>query len=143
LSDGKTLDIDSNSPAADVAQTLADSAAPLPRRFRFDDLRFGSRSATLSQGATKTIDDLAATLRAYPSSHVRVDGYTDGVGDGDANQKLSEERARAIKEALISKGIAGSRIETMGSGPRRHVASDDSNRGRTLNRRSEVVLLNR
>lgn len=93
--------------------------------------------------AQKTIENLGATLQAYPSSRVRIDGYTDNVGNDATNQALSQSRAEAIKRAIVRQGVAADRIDTTASGSRSHVASNNSDQGRTLNRRSEIVLLSR
>jgi outer membrane protein OmpA-like peptidoglycan-associated protein len=143
LPDGKTLDAPPDSAQADLARTLSDGAARLPRSFRFDALKFETGSATLPAGARKTIDDLATTLRAYPAARVRIDGYTDDAGDDPTNQKLSQARANTIKKDLVAKGVSGDRIETTASGARGRVAPNDSDQGRSLNRRSEIVLLRR
>jgi outer membrane protein OmpA-like peptidoglycan-associated protein len=143
LPNGKTLDVAPNSPEANFAHALADSSVSVPHRFRFDDLKFGSGSSAVPPDARKTIEHLGATLQAYPSSRVRVDGYTDDVGQEATNKSLSHARAEAIKQAIVSHGVAADRIDTTGSGPRPHVASNDSDQGRMQNRRSEIVLLTR
>jgi OOP family OmpA-OmpF porin len=143
LPNGKTLDVAPNSAEANFAHALADNSVSVPHRFRFDNLKFGSDSSTLSPEAHKTIEHVGTTLQAYPSSRVRIDGYTDDVGHDAPNKSLSHARAEAIKQALVSHGVAADRIDTTGSGPQPHVASNDSDQGRMQNRRSEIVLLNR
>jgi outer membrane protein OmpA-like peptidoglycan-associated protein len=143
LPNGKTLNLEPGSPEAEFADTLGDHSAPLPRKFQLDSLRFETGSATLPGDARTTVDSLAATLLAYPSSRVRVDGYTDTAGDEPVNQTLSWARANSIKTALVERGVSADRIDVAGQASNGQVARNDSDRGRMLNRRSEVTLLSR
>jgi len=72
---------------------------------------------------------------------VRVEGHTDNRGDKAFNQKLSEDRAKAVADFLISQGIDRSRIESAGYGDTKPVAPNLTARGRELNRRSEFLIL--
>jgi outer membrane protein OmpA-like peptidoglycan-associated protein len=143
LPNGKPLDVAAGTPEADFARALGDKAVALPHRVRFDSLRFQTNSSSLSGEGKKTIDELSEALHAYPSSRVRIDGFTDNVGSHGVNQALSEARARSVRSALTGKGIARERIQTVGAGKKQPVAKNDSAGGRTANRRSEVVLLSR
>jgi len=81
----------------------ADTA--VPRTFVFDDLNFQFATTNLTPESKKTVDDLVVILQAYPSAVVRLEGHTDNVGDAVANLKLSQDRASAIKNLLVSGGI--------------------------------------
>jgi outer membrane protein OmpA-like peptidoglycan-associated protein len=72
------------------------------------------------------------------SSRIEISGHTDNAGNPKTNQKLSEKRAQACRDYLISKGIDGSRIEAVGYGDQRPVAPNDSEDGRQQNRRIEA-----
>ena len=72
---------------------------------------------------------------------IRVSGHTDNVGNPRRNQALSEARARAVREYLVSHGIDGSRVEAVGFGDQRPVASNDTEEGRQENRRIEAIEL--
>jgi outer membrane protein OmpA-like peptidoglycan-associated protein len=141
LPGGKTLDVAPGGAAAQMAHALGDASTPLPHAFAFDNLTFDHGGATIGPNAAKGVDDLAAMLQAYPSAHVRVMGHADATGSDAANQALSESRAKAIKDALVAKGIAPDRIETAGEGARRSVPGADPESA--VNRRAVVVLLNR
>lgn len=106
----------------------------------FQDVQFDVGQAVLRGTAFARIDQLAAVLRDYPERNLLVEGFTDSTGSAEANQRLSEQRALAVKEALVSRGVAPSRIVTRGHADRHPVASNATEDGRRQNRRVEVVL---
>ena len=104
------------------------------------DVLFDVDRAELKPGAYRTIDNLAAFMRDYPDRRVRIEGFTDSTGSDTYNQQLSESRAFAVRNALEQAGIDSSRIEVRGSCETYPVESNDTNEGRQLNRRVEVLL---
>lgn len=112
----------------------------VPKRFVFDDLNFEPGSARLTRDSEATVDSLLAILKAYPAVVVTLEGHTDNTGDPAANQKLSVDRALAVKRLLVTGGIAEPRITPYGFGPDRPVASNDTEQGRVKNRRLELVV---
>ena len=72
---------------------------------------------------------------------VRVEGHTDNRGVKAANQTLSEDRARAVMEYLVSQGLAADRLESVGYGDTKPIAPNLTARGRELNRRVEFIVL--
>jgi OOP family OmpA-OmpF porin len=72
---------------------------------------------------------------------IEVGGHTDNVGNDAANQKLSEQRANAVREFLIAKGIDGTRIVAKGYGETKPIATNETEEGRAQNRRTEVTVL--
>jgi outer membrane protein OmpA-like peptidoglycan-associated protein len=105
-----------------------------------NDLLFETNKAQLQPGGNRSIDKLAAALRQYPERRVRIEGFTDSVGENDYNQRLSEQRAQAVRQALIDKGIAADRIDVHGYGEEYPIATNATASGRQLNRRVEVVI---
>ena len=106
------------------------------------DVLFSPGNADVGPGAQRSIDKLAAFLRAYPRRNVLIEGHTDNLGDADFNIKLSQHRADAVRDLLIARGIAPERIRTKGYGPKFPVVDNDSAAGRQQNRRVEVIVLN-
>ena len=81
------------------------------------EIEFATGSAELVGDSTEDVlDRLGEVLQAYPTLLVRIEGHTDSRGSRESNQKLSEERARAIKTALIRRGVSGGRMSTSGLG---------------------------
>lgn len=104
------------------------------------DVLFDVDSAELRGGAERTIEQIAAFLEEYSERQVLVEGFTDSTGGRDYNLGLSERRANAVKTALTDRGVEEDRIRTRGFGPDYPVASNDTQAGRQLNRRVEVVI---
>jgi outer membrane protein OmpA-like peptidoglycan-associated protein len=141
LPGGKTLDVAPDSVEAQMAHGLSDGSLQLPHTYEPEHLTFDYDSSTITPTSAKTINDLALMLDAYPTSRIRVVGHTDSTGTTAANQPLSEARAKAIKDALVAKGIAADRIEIAGEAARQ--PAPGAKPEEATNRRAEVVLLSR
>ena len=106
----------------------------------FGDVLFDTGKSDLNSGATRKLDQLAQFLTEHQDRRVQIDGFTDSVGADGYNEELSRRRADAVKSALLTRGIDGSRIGTQGYGKTFPVASNSDSGGRQLNRRVEVVI---
>lgn len=104
------------------------------------DMLFDSGRATLTAGAGERIARIAAFLQQHPEQQARIEGHADSQGAEAANQRLSEQRAGAVHQALLRKGVAGARLSSQGLGESQPVASNDSAAGRQENRRVEIVF---
>jgi len=124
------------------AQVKELNAKPTPRGYviTFGDVLFGTNQSTLKSGAARNIEKLVTFLNLYPQRRVLIEGFTDSIGSESSNQKLSERRSNAVRTALIDAGISRQRIDTRGYGEEYPVAGNDSESGRQLNRRVEIVL---
>jgi len=106
------------------------------------DVLFAPGKADIGAGAQRSIDKLAEFLKAYPKRNVLIEGHTDNLGDEAFNVKLSQQRADAVRDLLVARGISRQRIQTKGYGPKFPVVDNDSAAGRQQNRRVEVLVLN-
>lgn len=98
----------------------------------------GSHVIRPESGATLT--EIGQMLRDHPELRLRIEGHTDNTGSAATNQQLSEARARAIRDHIVQRfGIDGSRLEAVGYGDTRPVASNNTSSGRQQNRRVELV----
>jgi len=85
--------------------------------------------------------EVVRLLRAHPKWKVEVQGHTDSIGTAAHNQQLSQRRAEAVRHFLISRGISPERIQARGYGSSRPIASNATDEGRALNRRTEIVFI--
>jgi OmpA-OmpF porin, OOP family len=104
------------------------------------DVLFSFGKTDLLPGAMNTIDKLAKFLAEYPNKTVLIEGHTDNIGSEEYNQNLSEQRALAVKSALIQVGVDASRIDTVGLGESSPITDNSTEAGRLKNRRVEIVI---
>ncbi|MGI8892224.1 MAG: OmpA family protein [Bacteroidia bacterium] len=110
-------------------------------KITFDSgILFAVNSHELSEASRTNIRNLAETLKKYEDTNILIEGHTDSTGEDDYNQKLSERRANSVSGYLKSNGVAGNRITTVGYGENQPVATNDTEAGRTENRRVEVAI---
>jgi OmpA-OmpF porin, OOP family len=103
---------------------------------------FATGSAKLLPKSYKALDEAIKLLKEDESLMVDVDGHTDASGKADKNQTLSENRANAVKDYLVSKGIAESRLKATGYGSEKPVADNKTAAGKAKNRRTEMAVRN-
>jgi outer membrane protein OmpA-like peptidoglycan-associated protein/ABC-type nitrate/sulfonate/bicarbonate transport system substrate-binding protein len=105
-------------------------------------INFASSSSELTAEAMAAINQqILPQLQIAGSMYVRVEGNTDGIGERDANQTLSEHRAAAIVEYLASRGVPRTRLVARGNGAGHPIASNGTPEGRALNRRTDVLFI--
>lgn len=104
------------------------------------DVLFETGQFSLKAGAREKLAKVAGILIAYPTLDIEVGGYTDNVGGDAMNQKLSENRAGAVRDYLVEQGVAIESVRARGFGNASPVASNDNSAGRQENRRVELVV---
>ncbi len=104
------------------------------------DVLFKTGSYELLSGARERLAKVSGIVIAHPGLHLEVEGHTDAVGSDDYNQKLSENRAQAVRDYLVQQGISDNSIVSRGLGKTQPVATNDTPDGRQQNRRVELVL---
>lgn len=104
------------------------------------DVLFDTGKYTLKPTTQVSLAKVAGILEAYPGLKVQVEGYTDSIGSDDYNQKLSENRASAVKDFLISQGVSPDNITSQGFGKSNPVADNSTASGRAQNRRVNMVV---
>ena len=104
-------------------------------------VEFGFDTAFIDPVSRTTLELVAEELGRRPGVRVRIDGHTCNMGSVDYNRELSEQRAEAVKRILVGYGIPEDRLETAGHGEAQPVADNESDEGRALNRRVELVIL--
>ncbi len=102
---------------------------------------FDTGKASFQQQTYPVLQSIAAILKEYPSSKFSIEGHTDNVGKAPANQKLSEDRAAAVKNYLVENGITTDRLTSKGFGQTMPIDSNKTKEGKANNRRVEVKLV--
>jgi outer membrane protein OmpA-like peptidoglycan-associated protein len=113
--------------------------APATKIAELKSAHFDFNKATIKPEGKSELDHAVAALKANPALKAEIDGHTDSVGSDAYNMKLSERRANAARDYLVSQGIDASRITTQGFGESKPIASNDTEEGRAQNRRVEVL----
>lgn len=103
-------------------------------------VNFAFDSSELTPSAKTNLDKLAEVLKNNPDTNINIYGHTDSKGTDAYNQALSERRAAAVKNYLISSGVSASRMITMGMGEKEPIATNDTEVGRAQNRRVEFAI---
>jgi outer membrane protein OmpA-like peptidoglycan-associated protein len=107
-----------------------------------ENIFFATGSSRLLAKSFKSLKEVAQILKDNPSYNIDVDGHTDNTGSDELNQKLSENRANAVKQYLIGNNISAERIVATGFGERKPIADNNTAVGRSKNRRVEMRLRN-
>jgi OOP family OmpA-OmpF porin len=142
----KVLDKDDKCP--DVAGTVANQGCPEVSDEaikRLNDyaktILFDSGKSSFQKQTYPVLEAITAILKEYPNSKFSIEGHTDSDGSDVSNQTLSENRAAAVKNYLIEKGIASSRLSSVGFGEKNPIDSNKTKAGKANNRRTEVKLV--
>jgi len=107
-----------------------------------ETIQFQTGKATIKTRSHVILDEVVKVMQTRTGiTKVRIEGHTDSVGDAEKNRTLSQDRAQSVLEYLVKKGIARDRLEAKGFGPDKPIANNDSDEGRTKNRRVEFTIL--
>lgn len=105
------------------------------------NLFFATNKTTILPESESAMQNLYELMVENPELRIRITGHTDNVGTNIDNQKLSEGRAKSVKDNLVQRGISAERIETDGKGETQPITTNDTEEGRAKNRRVEFVIL--
>lgn len=140
--------LDKDDKCPDVKGTVANNGCPEISEEQINKLNayaktilFNSGKATFKQETFAVLQSITAILKEYPSSRFSIEGHTDSDGSDALNQKLSEDRAGAVKNYLTENGIAASRLSSAGFGESKPIDSNKTAKGKANNRRVEVKLV--
>jgi OmpA-OmpF porin, OOP family len=109
-------------------------------KFATRGINFETGKATLKTSSYAMLDEIVDIMNQYPDYSLRMGGHTDDVGTAEANQMLSQNRVNSVKEYLVSKGVSEARIDAVGFGESKPIASNKTAAGKAQNRRVELEL---
>jgi len=101
---------------------------------------FSTGRSDLTLNAQNVLTRVAAVIKQYPGVEIHIEGHTDDVGSAEMNQRLSEDRAKSVRDFLVRSGLPLSSITASGYGFRYPVASNATASGRSQNRRVDIFL---
>ena len=128
-------------PPPPAPEPVAPPPAPAPKPEIREECTFGAGSARLSNICKAKFDEVALQLKQDPGATAEIIGYSDNTGSEASNQAISEARAKAAQDYLITRhGIDPSRISARGVGSAEPAASNDSAEGRAMNRRVVIIV---
>jgi outer membrane protein OmpA-like peptidoglycan-associated protein len=134
--DKQAREIDNALPGADVVRVGEGIKLVLGE----NAVRFDFNKSTLTEQAKANLDKLVPVFNKYPDTNIVIYGYTDNKGTAEYNLKLSDQRAASVKSYLAKKGLAASRFTTTGLGIADPIESNDTDAGRSKNRRVEFAI---
>lgn len=121
----------------------ADSSNIEAKTIRFKNVYFTTGASNLEDDSFFELDYVAKLLSKDPSIKLEVAGHTDNVGDAAANRILSQQRAAAVKQRLVDKGVSIDRLTSVGYGDSAPVDSNDTDEGKANNRRTELKVVSK
>ncbi len=127
-----------NKPNLNLKLTLRYKTDDYPKGLVLDNVEFPSGKATLIGESAQRLDVVVEYMTHRKSVKIEIAGYTDNVGNKAKNKALSQKRADAVRDYLVSKGIDGSRIKAVGYGDANPIAPNTTPEGRQQNRRIEA-----
>lgn len=104
------------------------------------DVLFDTGKSVLLAGGTRNMNTLADVMKNTPELTASIEGHTDSVGSASANYALSQRRADAVRDALVSQGVSSSRLRTRAYGADMPASDNSTASGRQMNRRVEIVF---
>jgi OmpA-OmpF porin, OOP family len=140
---------DEDDKCKDVKGTAANQGCPEISKAVIDKINYAAKNVFFATGSSKllaksnaSLNEVVKLLKSDESLMIDVSGHTDATGKEDKNQTLSEARAKAVKDYLVSKGIAEERLASAGFGSTKPVADNKTAAGKAKNRRTELSVRN-
>jgi len=104
------------------------------------DVLFDFGKYNLKPDAQIKLAKLSGIIQAHPGLHLAIEGHTDNIGGDEANMKLSQQRADAVRDFVVQQGLPQDAVSAVGLGKAEPVADNSTNEGRQKNRRVEIIV---
>lgn len=128
--------------AKPVEITMEVKKVEVGKTVQINDIYFATNSSMFMRGSIFILDNFVDYLKENPNIKIEIHGHTDNVGGGRSNKKLSEERAKTIRDYLVFQGVGQDRIVAYkGFGESKPIVSNSTERGRAKNRRTEFLIV--
>ncbi len=145
LPTGKSIELAEKGVESKLIGFLEDASRPIDKGlwFDFDRLNFKTGSSDLTAESRSQVESVAEIMKAFPTSQIKIGGYTDNQGDPAMNLKLSDDRAKRVMNELAGLGITAERVSAEGYGEQHAVADNGTAEGRAKNRRTALSVRQR
>jgi outer membrane protein OmpA-like peptidoglycan-associated protein len=141
LPNGATLSIPRYGVESRLLDLMQNASVPIDHGWLdFDRLSFDSNSAAVRPESTEQIANIAKIMKAYPTAHLMIGGFTDDTGDATVDMQLSQARANSVMQELIKMGVSANRLQAQGFGASAPIADNSTEAGRFKNRRIALRL---
>lgn len=139
----ETKFIDSKDTAVPAKQMVDFAISPIEegKSYKLNDIYFATNSYELTRESRLVTDAFVEFLTENPSVSVEIQGHTDNVGNDNDNMVLSDNRAKSVYDYIVSTGVSADRLKYKGYGKTKPIASNDTEEGRSKNRRTVFVIL--
>ncbi|MDP4267083.1 MAG: OmpA family protein [Bacteroidota bacterium] len=139
----ENIDVKSEKSYQEIYKDIYLKKATVGTKIVLKNIFFDFDKSTLRNESTAELERLTKLLNDMPALRIEISGHTDNKGTATYNKKLSEDRAQAVVDYLVSKGINKSRLEYKGYGFDQPIAKNDTEQGRQMNRRTEFKILSK
>jgi len=139
----ENFDIPVSSQFQEVTKDIKLNKLEIGSKVILNNIFFDFDKSTLRPESTSELERLIKLMKDIPTLVIEISGHTDNKGSAEYNKKLSESRAISVVNYLVSKGVANNRLKYMGYGFEQPIATNDTDEGRQLNRRTEFKIIQR
>jgi outer membrane protein OmpA-like peptidoglycan-associated protein len=139
----ENFDIPNTAAFQEVVKDVALKNIAVGSKIILKNIFFDYGKSTLRPESTNELERLIKLLNDIPTLKIEISGYTDSKGSAEFNQKLSESRAKAVVDYLVKAGIVADRLTFVGYGKEQPIATNDTDDGRQMNRRTEFKILSK
>jgi OOP family OmpA-OmpF porin len=130
-----------NEPRLNLKLTMRYEREEPTKPFVLDDVQFATGKAIITPDSFPRLDAMVEYMTHKKTARIEISGHTDDAGKKAVNKKLSQQRADAVRDYLVSKGIGADRIKAVGYGDEKPIAPNDTSEGRRRNRRIEAIAM--
>ncbi|MFH1195387.1 MAG: OmpA family protein [bacterium] len=139
----KGVEVNSEGCATEKEIVIIEKPAEIESLVLSGDTNFEFNKSKLLPNAYTVLNNLVGTMKEHPKYKWEIGGYTDGIGSVNYNIRLSERRAQSVVDYLVSQGVNRNSLKVVGYGKDNPIATNDTDEGRSMNRRVEIKLLSK